>query len=150
MPSSGQHAFVESASSKIAVSSKNCNAFFHIGITSLRINCAGVGGLTTKVTVSLCSSLAYCVELCQRSESHPAAFSHTLAGWPLFTPMKNTTTYYNNSYPAALAPGAHLSTASRSPSPFQGRRRLSATCDITCNKMASLKGSNCPGDSSIQ
>ena len=81
LPSSGQHAFVESASSKIAVSSKNCNAFFHIGITSLRINCAGVGGLTTKVTVSLCSSLAYCVELCQRSESHPAAFSHTLAGW---------------------------------------------------------------------
>ena len=65
LPSSGQHAFVESASSKIAVSSKNCNAFFHIGITSLRINCAGVGGLTTKVTVSLCSSLAYCVELCQ-------------------------------------------------------------------------------------
>ena len=43
--------------------------------------------------------------------SHPAAFSHTLAGWPLFTPMKNTTTYYNNSSPAALAPGAHLSTA---------------------------------------
>ena len=81
LPSSGQHAFVESASSKIAVSSKNCNAFFHIGITSLRINCAGVGGLTTKVTVSLCSSLAYCVELCQRSASHPAAFSHTLAGW---------------------------------------------------------------------
>ena len=65
LPSSGQHAFVESASSKIAVSSKNCKAFFHIGITSLRINCAGVGGLTTKVTVSLCSSLAYCVELCQ-------------------------------------------------------------------------------------
>ena len=23
-------------------------------------------------------------------------------------------------------------------------------CDITCNKMAPLKGSNCPGDSSIQ
>ena len=52
LPSSGQHAFVESASSRIAVSSKNCNAFFHIGITSLRINCAGVGGLTTEVTVS--------------------------------------------------------------------------------------------------
>ena len=52
LPSSGQHAFVESASSKIAVSSKNCNAFFHIGITSLRMNCAGMGGLTTEVTVS--------------------------------------------------------------------------------------------------
>ena len=46
----------------------------------------------------------------------------------------------NISYPAALAPGAHLSTASRSPSPFQRRRRLSATCDINCNKMAPLKG----------
>ena len=85
MPSSGQHAFVESASSKIAVSSKNCNAFFHIGITSLRINCAGVGGLTTKVTVSLCSSLAYCVELCQRLASHPAAFlTRWRGGWFLF------------------------------------------------------------------
>ena len=65
--------------------------------------------------------------------SHPAAFSHTLAGWPLFTPMKNTTTYYNNSSPAALAPGAHLSTASRSPSPFQGRHRFPATYVVTVN-----------------
>ena len=52
LPSSGQHAFVESASSRIAVSSKNCNAFFHIRTTSLRMNCAGMGGLTTEVTVS--------------------------------------------------------------------------------------------------
>ena len=29
-----------------------CNAFFHIGITSLRMKCAGIGGLTTEVTVS--------------------------------------------------------------------------------------------------
>ena len=111
LPSSGQHAFVESASSKIAVSSNNFKAFFHIGITSLRMKCAGVGGLTTEVTVSLCSSLAYCVELCQRSASPPAAFSHTLAGWPLFTPMRDFTIYYNMSYPSMLAPGAHLSTA---------------------------------------
>ena len=69
--------------------------------------------------------------------SHPAAFSHTLAGWPLFTPMKNTTTYYNNSSPAALAPGAHLSTASRSPSPFQGRHRFFVTYVITSNALGS-------------
>ena len=42
LPSSGQHAFVESASSKIAVSSKNCKAFFHIRTTSLRMKCAGI------------------------------------------------------------------------------------------------------------
>ena len=58
LPSSGQHAFVESASSKIAVSSKNCKAFFHIGITSLRMKCAGIGGLTTEVTVS---RIGYCI-----------------------------------------------------------------------------------------
>ena len=52
LPSSGQHAFVESASSKIAASRMTCNAFFHIGITSLRMKCAGIGGLTTEVTVS--------------------------------------------------------------------------------------------------
>ena len=32
-----------------------------------------------------------------------------------------------------LAPGAHLSTASRSPSPFQGRHRFPATYVIPCN-----------------
>ena len=94
LPSSGQHAFVESASSKIAASRRTCNAFFHICTTSLRMKCAGIGGLTTEVTVSLCSSLAYCVELCQRSASHPAAFSHTLAGWPLFTPYSNERHYH--------------------------------------------------------
>ena len=78
-------------------------------------------------------------------EQPPCRVSYTLAGWPLFTPMKDSTTYCNNSYPAALAPGAHLSTASRSPSPFQGRRRFAVTY-----VMAPLKGSNCPGDSSIQ
>ena len=52
LPSSGQHAFVESASSKIAASRRTRNAFFHIGITSLRMKCAGIGGLTTEVTVS--------------------------------------------------------------------------------------------------
>ena len=66
-------------------------------------------------------------------EQPPRRVLHTLAGWPLFTPMKDTATYYNNSYPAALAPGAHLSTASRSPSPFQGRHRFPVTRDITCN-----------------
>ena len=33
----------------------------------------------------------------------------------------------------ALAPGAHLSTASRSPSPFQGRHRFPATYIVTVN-----------------
>ena len=32
-----------------------------------------------------------------------------------------------------LAPGAHLSTASRSPSPFQGRHRFPATYVVTVN-----------------
>ena len=26
----------------------------------------------------------------------PRRVSHTLTGWPLFTPMKDTATYYNN------------------------------------------------------
>ena len=42
LPSSGQHAFVESASSKIAASRRTCNAFFHICTTSLRMKCAGI------------------------------------------------------------------------------------------------------------
>ena len=58
LPSSGQHAFVESASSKIAASRRTCNAFFHICTTSLRMKCAGMGGLTTKVTVS---RMGYCI-----------------------------------------------------------------------------------------
>ena len=111
LPSSGQHAFVESASSKIAASRRTCNAFFHIGITSLRMKCAGIGGLTTEVTVS---RIEYCIIL-RRTLSTlskpPRRVSYTLAGWPLFTPMRDITIYYNNSYPARLAPGAHLSTA---------------------------------------
>ena len=58
LPSSGQHAFVESASSKIAASRRTCNNLFHIRTTSLRMNCAGMGGLTTKVTVS---RMGYCI-----------------------------------------------------------------------------------------
>ena len=42
LPSSGQHAFVARRSSKIAASRMTCNAFFHIGITSLRMKCAGI------------------------------------------------------------------------------------------------------------
>ena len=42
LPSSGQHAFVESASSKIAASRRTRNAFFHIRTTSLRMKCAGI------------------------------------------------------------------------------------------------------------
>ena len=42
LPSSGQHAFVESASSKIAASRRTCNAFLHICTTSLRMKCAGI------------------------------------------------------------------------------------------------------------
>ena len=37
-----------------------CNAFFHIRTTSLRMNCAGMGGLTTEVTVS---RMGYCIIL---------------------------------------------------------------------------------------
>ena len=58
LPSSGQHAFVESMGSKIATSRRTCNAFFHICTTSLRMNCAGMGGLTTEVTVS---RMGYCI-----------------------------------------------------------------------------------------
>ena len=52
LPSSGQHAFVARRSSKIAASRRTCNNLFHIRTTSLRMKCAGIGGLTTEVTVS--------------------------------------------------------------------------------------------------
>ena len=83
LPSSGQHAFVESASSRIAVSSKNCNAFFHIRTTSLRMNCAGMGGLTTEVTVS---RMGYYIILARnlsmlRQPPRRVPISSTLAGW---------------------------------------------------------------------
>ena len=120
LPSSGQHAFVERASSKIAASRRTCNAFFHICTTSLRMNCAGIGGLTTEVTVSRMGHYIILRRTLSTLSKPPRRVSYTLAGWPLFTPMRDITIYYNKSYPAMLAPGAHLSTASRSPSPFRG------------------------------
>ena len=88
-----------------------CNAFFHIGITSLRMKCAGIGGLTTEVTVSRMGHYIILRRTLSTLSKPPRRVSYTLAGWPLFTPMRDITIYYNNSYPARLAPGAHLSTA---------------------------------------
>ena len=83
LPSSGQHAFVESASSKIVASRRTCNAFFHICTTSLRMKCAGIGGLTTEVTVS---RMRYYIILARnlsmlRQPPHRVPISSTLAGW---------------------------------------------------------------------
>ena len=83
LPSSGQHAFVESASSKIAANRRTCNAFFHIGITSLRMKCAGVGGLTTEVTVSRMGYyiiFARNLSMLRQPPRRVSAFN-TLAGW---------------------------------------------------------------------
>ena len=52
--------------------------------------------------------------------SHPAAFSHTLAGWPLFTPMKNTATYCNNSNPQRWRRGRTSPPLRGPPRPFRG------------------------------
>ena len=83
LPSSGQHAFVESASSKIAASRRTCNNLFHIRTTSLRMNCAGMGGLTTEVTVS---RMGYCIIFWRilsmlRQPPRRVSISSTLAGW---------------------------------------------------------------------
>ena len=91
------------------------------------------GGLTTEVTVSRMGHYIILRRTLSTLSKPPRRVSYTLAGWPLFTPMRDITIYYNNSYSAMLAPGAHLSTASRSPSPFQGRHRFSATYVVTVN-----------------
>ena len=97
LPSSGQHAFVESASSKIAVSSKNCNTFFHIGITSLRMNCAGMGGLTTELTVSRMGHYIILRRILSMLSKPPRrVFTHA-GGVAFFT----FTYYYIVWYPAA-------------------------------------------------
>ena len=85
------------------------------------------GGLTTEVTVSRMGHYIILRRTLSTLSKPPRRVSYTLAGWPLFTPMRDITIYYNNSYPARLAPGAHPSTALRSPSPFQGRHRFPAT-----------------------
>ena len=81
LPSSGQHAFVESASSKIAASRRTCNAFFHICTTSLRMKCAGIGGLTTEVTVSRMGHYIILRRTLSMLSKPPRRVSHTLAGW---------------------------------------------------------------------
>ena len=95
------------------------------------------GGLTTEVTVSRMGHYIILRRTLSTLSKLPRRVSYTLAGWPLFTPMRDITIYYNNSYPAMLAPGAHLSTASRSPSPFQGRRRFTVTHIISAIKNGS-------------
>ena len=81
LPSSGQHAFVESASSKIAASRRTCNNLFHIRTTSLRMNCAGMGGLTTEVTVSRMGHYIILRRTLSMLSKPPRRVSHTLAGW---------------------------------------------------------------------
>ena len=127
LPSSGQHAFVARRSSKIAASRMTCNAFFHIGITSLRMKCAGIGGLTTEVTVSrmghyiiLRRTLSTLRKPPRRVFSHAGGVASVYSNEGLYHLLQQQQS-------AALAPGAHLSTASRSPSPFQGRHCLFAT-----------------------
>ena len=81
LPSSGQHAFVARRSSKIAASRRTCNNLFHIRTTSLRMNCAGMGGLTTEVTVSRMGHYIILRRTLSMLSKPPRRVSHTLAGW---------------------------------------------------------------------